>query len=161
MPAEDEDNFTDSELDRLLTRHVTEELQPHIGASAVRFLMARKEARRRWIVPLSLAALVLLGLGAAVKFHAMQEASGPKIVSNVSNIKPTAPSITASMQPRIDSDLFSRTSEIGDFEIDGQPTRAYKTELIQSTQTYDPKTQITTQTTVPSEQIVFVTLKQY
>jgi hypothetical protein len=151
---ENQNNFDDPELDRLLGEHFAGELAGKLGSAEAAFLASRRNHHRNWMVPTSLAAMIVIAAGVGLKIHSMET---PRQISNSS--QPIQ--IIAADDSQIQSEVYSTTSDVGEFEIEGVPTRAYRHEIVQTTEVYDPKTQITIQTTTPSEQLVFVALKQY
>jgi hypothetical protein len=152
---ENQDNFDDPELDRLLGGYFANGLSSKLGGAEGAFLASRRNNPRRWTIPASLAATIVIAAGVGLKLHSVEK---PRQIS-ASSRPPSQ--IAAADEPQIQSEVYSTTSNVGEFEIEGVPTRAYQHEIVQTTEVYDPKTQITIQTTTPSEQVVYVALKQY
>jgi hypothetical protein len=56
---------------------------------------------------------------------------------------------------------YDKTFDAGAAEVNGIPGRAYRREIIEQTQCFDPKTRTTLTTYVPREQWEVETLEQY
>jgi hypothetical protein len=155
MTFENNDQHEDAELDRVLADHIAGELTPRLGGAEQRFLasVAMPSPWRRILA--AAAVLLIAGSLGVVQF----ERRSTLIARNTLR-QPTTDS-SADTTPRVQCVIFDQTIDAGGAEVNGEPGHAYRREIVEQTEQYDPKTHITIQTTVPREQLVLETLEQY
>ncbi|MGA2229327.1 MAG: hypothetical protein ABSH22_00230 [Tepidisphaeraceae bacterium] len=146
-----DDHFDESGLDEALARFVTGELSCQSGRAEASFLAARRRARQmRWTS--AIAAAVVMALGGGVAAWIMERPAKHPIAKVLPKANET---------PVVECVTYDKTFDAGAAEVNGVPGRAYRREIVEQTDCFDPTTRTTVSTTVPHEQWEIETLEQY
>ena len=153
----------DEQLDRLINRHLSKQLDPHLGRAAFKFEAdvlnspLRQSVWRRRFIGLATAAAACFALawGWKALHHSVQ-----KIASN----SPLQLPITE--QPPelvpVSESLAWRTIDDGIIGVeDDVPIRQLRNQVLQYVEWYDPQRKATVEMTVPREQIIYVALNSH